>query len=435
MSTYDQEENLMFEFEEPNNAAKIKVIGVGGGGGNAVNTMIQSGMSNVDFVVANTDLQAINHSLAETKIQLGNSLTKGLGAGANPEIGREAALEDRSKIADALEGADMVFITAGMGGGTGTGGAPVIAEIAKEMGILAIGVVTKPFMFEGRKRKTYADAGVKELKNAVDTLITIPNQRLINLAGEQLSILEAFTKVDEVLLKAVRGISDLITIPGLINLDFADVKTIMNGQGMAMMGTGEANGQGRAKEAAQRAISSPLLEDVDISGATGVLLNITASSSLTLHEVNDAATMIHEAAHEDANIIFGAVIDENMGEDMRLTVIATGFDRADVRTTSNQTFERVDIQSTMKVPSFTPTAVKPAPKQTQPVQNMTEEKTVLEKPTHLEVKLDEQSLSTPFIQHKELDSNEFKKRIKELGLDDSADDEYDIPTFLRNQVD
>ncbi|MCB1197498.1 MAG: cell division protein FtsZ [Deltaproteobacteria bacterium] len=417
----------MFEFVEDNNAAKIKVIGVGGGGGNAVNTMIQSGMSNVDFIVANTDLQAINHSLAETKIQLGSSLTKGLGAGANPEIGREAALEDRSRIAESLQGADMVFITAGMGGGTGTGGAPVIAEIAKEMGILAIGVVTKPFMFEGRKRKTYADAGVKELKNAVDTLITIPNQRLINLAGEQLSILEAFTKVDEVLLKAVRGISDLVTIPGLINLDFADVKTIMNGQGMAMMGTGEAEGQGRAKEAAQRAISSPLLEDVDISGATGVLLNITTSSSLTLHEVNDAATMIHEAAHEDANIIFGAVIDENMGQDIRLTVIATGFDRPTERKSVQSSFERVDVQSTMNISTFTPSEIRPA-----------ESLRIAEpgeKPTHIEVKLDEQSLSTPFLQNRELDSAEFKKRIKELGLDDSSSDEYDIPTFLHNQVD
>ncbi|MCB0272457.1 MAG: cell division protein FtsZ [Bdellovibrionales bacterium] len=416
----------MFEFVEPTNAAKIKVIGVGGGGGNAVNTMIRSGMNHVDFVVANTDMQAINHSLAETKIQIGNSLTKGLGAGANPEIGREAALEDRAKIAECLQGADMVFITAGMGGGTGTGGAPIIAEIAKDMGALVIGVVTKPFMFEGRKRKTFAESGIKELKGAVDTLITIPNQRLINLAGEQLSIIDAFSKVDEVLLKAVRGISDLITIPGLINLDFADVRTIMNGQGMAMMGTGEATGQGRAKEAAQRAISSPLLEDVDISGATGVLLNITASTNLTLHEVNDAATMIHEAAHEDANIIFGAVIDESMGDNIRLTVIATGFDKDQHKTIPQSTFERIDVQSTRNVPTFTPSSVTSVPTQ------MTATK---EKPTHIEVKLDEQSLSTPFISHKEIDSTEFKKRIRELGLDDNTEDEYDIPTFLRNQVD
>jgi cell division protein FtsZ len=419
---YVSEENLMFEFVENTNAANIKVVGVGGGGGNAINTMIQSGLSNVDFIVANTDMQAIGHSLAETKLQIGNSLTKGLGAGANPEIGREAALEDRDKIAAVLAGADMVFITAGMGGGTGTGAAPVIAEIAREVGALAIGVVTKPFMFEGRKRKAFAESGIKELKRAVDTLITIPNQRLINLAGEQLSMLDSFKKVDEVLLKAVRGISDLITVPGLINLDFADVKTIMNGQGMAMMGTGEAEGQSRAKEAAQRAISSPLLEDVDVSGATGVLMNITASSSLTLHEVNDAAMMIHEAAHEEANIIFGAVIDEKMEDRIRLTVIATGFDRHDMKSMDpTQTFERLEIRSSAT------TSFQSAPM---------EEKTVVEeKPTHIEVKLDEQSLTTPFFQNRELDSNEFKKRIKELGLDDHTDDEYDIPTFLRKQVD
>ena len=317
------EENLMFEFiENNNNAAHIKVIGVGGGGGNAVNTMIREGLSNVDFIIANTDLQAINASSAEVKLQLGSTLTKGLGAGANPEVGREAAMEDRERIAEALKGADMVFITAGMGGGTGTGAAPVVAEVAKQMGILTIGVVTKPFVFEGKRRKAFADKGLQDLKSAVDTLITIPNQRLINLAGESTSIIDAFKKADEVLVKAVRGISDLITIPGLINLDFADVRTIMNGKGLAMMGTGEAEGMGRAREAAQRAISSPLLEDIDISGATGVLLNITGSSSMTLHEVNDAAMMIQEAAHEDANIIFGAVIDEKMGANIRITVIS-----------------------------------------------------------------------------------------------------------------
>jgi len=313
----------MFEFVESNNVAKIKVIGIGGGGGNAINTMITSGLSGVDFVAANTDQQALNSSRADVQIQLGASLTKGLGAGANPEIGREAALEDRDKVIEALSGADMVFITAGLGGGTGTGAAPVVAQAAREAGALTVGVVTKPFVFEGKKRRLYADQGIEELKNEVDTLITIPNQRLINLAGEATSILDAFKKADEVLLQAVRGISDLITISGLINLDFADVRTIMNGQGMAMMGTGMAAGERRALEAAQRAISSPLLEDMDINGATGILLNITGSSNMTLHEVNDAAILIQEAAHEEANIIFGAVIDDQMGDHLRITVIAT----------------------------------------------------------------------------------------------------------------
>lgn len=400
----DNEENLMFEFiESNNNAANIKVIGVGGGGGNAVNTMIREGLSNVDFIIANTDLQAIHASSAEVKLQLGSTLTKGLGAGANPEVGREAALEDRERIAEVLKGADMVFITAGMGGGTGTGAAPVVAEIAKQMGILTIGVVTKPFIFEGKRRKAYADQGLIELKKAVDTLITIPNQRLINLAGESTSIIDAFKKADEVLVKAVRGISDLITIPGLINLDFADVRTIMNGKGLAMMGTGEADGMGRAREAAQRAISSPLLEDIDISGATGVLLNITGSSSMTLHEVNEAAMMIQEAAHEEAEIIFGAVIDEKMGANIRITVIATGFEKRE--------------------------------QQSLPVQEIKRE-VILEKPRHIEVKLEEEiTIASSINTKRDLDNMEFRKRIRELGLDSMEDDEYDIPTFLRKQVD
>ncbi len=393
----------MFEFiDKNNNAANIKVVGVGGGGGNAVNTMIREGLSNVDFIVANTDLQAINSSSAEVRLQLGSALTKGLGAGANPEVGREAAMEDHDRIKEVLTGADMVFITAGMGGGTGTGAAPVVAKVAREMGILTIGVVTKPFVFEGKRRKSYADQGLIELKKSVDTLITIPNQRLINLAGESTSILDAFKKADDVLLKAVRGISDLITIPGLINLDFADVRTIMNGQGLAMMGTGEADGMGRAREAAQRAISSPLLEDIDISGAMGVLLNITGNSSMTLHEVNDAAMMIQEAAHEDANIIFGAVIDEKMGSNIRITVIATGFEKQTELMMTPQEMKRETVQ---------------------------------EKPRHIEVKLSEEEDTAPYMKTQNFDSMEFRKRIKELGLDSTEEDEYDIPTFLRKQVD
>jgi cell division protein FtsZ len=308
--------------------ASIKVVGIGGGGGNAVNTMIASGLPGVDFVTANTDVQALRASLAPMKVQLGEQLTKGLGAGANPDIGREAALEDAERMREVLAGADMVFITAGMGGGTGTGGAPVVARIAKELGALTVGVVTKPFPFEGKKRMRQAEDGIHQLKDAVDTLIAIPNQRLLAIAGRNTSLLETFKKADDVLLQAVRGISDLITVHGLINLDFADVRTIMAEMGMAMMGCGIASGENRAVEAAQKAVASPLLEDISIHGARGVLINITGSPDLSLHEVNEAATLIQEEAHEDANIIFGAVIDERMGDEIRITVIATGFDQA-----------------------------------------------------------------------------------------------------------
>ena len=319
--------SLMFE-EALDQRAKIKVFGVGGGGGNAINTMITHGLEGVDFIAANTDIQALALNKATVKIQLGNALTKGLGAGANPDVGRQAALEDAGRIQDALAGADMVFVTAGMGGGTGTGAAPIIAQIAKEMGILTVGVVTKPFIFEGKKRKMQADAGLAALADNVDTLITIPNQRLLAVATQTMSMLDTFRKADEVLLNAVQGISDLITIPGLINVDFADVKTIMMNMGVALMGTGRAKGDRRAMDAAQQAIHSPLLEDVSIEGATGILINITGGPDLTLYEVNEASTLIQEAAHEDANIIFGSVIDENMKDDIKITVIATGFERA-----------------------------------------------------------------------------------------------------------
>jgi cell division protein FtsZ len=319
--------SLMFE-EALDQRAKIKVFGVGGAGGNAINTMITHGLDGVDFIAANTDIQALALNKATVKIQLGNALTKGLGAGANPDVGRQAALEDAGRIQDALAGADMVFVTAGMGGGTGTGAAPIIAQIAKEMGILTVGVVTKPFIFEGKKRKMQADAGLAALADNVDTLITIPNQRLLAVATQTMSMLDTFRRADEVLLNAVQGISDLITIPGLINVDFADVKTIMMNMGVALMGTGRAKGDRRAMEAAQQAIHSPLLEDVSIEGATGILINITGGPDLTLYEVNEASTLIQEAAHEDANIIFGSVIDENMKDDIKITVIATGFERA-----------------------------------------------------------------------------------------------------------
>jgi cell division protein FtsZ len=319
----------LIEFEEDaQTQAKIKVIGVGGGGGNAINTMIASGMGGVDFIAANTDLQALDSNLAPIKVQVGGKLTKGLGAGAMPNIGREAALEDTTKIQEVLQGADMVFVTAGMGGGTGTGGAPVIAQIARELGALTVGVVTKPFQFEGRKRMRQASEGLEELQRAVDTLITIPNQRLLSVAGQATTMLDAFRKVDEVLLNAVQGISDLIVIHGFINVDFADVRTVMNNMGRALMGTGYAAGDRKALEAAQQAISSPLLEDASINGATGILINITGGPDLTLTEINEAATLIQEAAHEDANIIFGSVVDANMDDQVRITVIATGFDNS-----------------------------------------------------------------------------------------------------------
>ncbi|MBW1684985.1 MAG: cell division protein FtsZ [Deltaproteobacteria bacterium] len=323
----------MLEFENASNQrASIKVIGVGGGGGNALDNMIDSGLQGVEFIAANTDAQALQHKLAPNKIQLGGETTRGLGCGADPDKGRGAALEVRERIRELLEGTDMVFVTAGLGGGTGTGAAPVLAEVAREVGALTVGVVTKPFLFEGRVRMRHAEQGLDELHRVVDTVITIPNQRLLALAGRNTAVQDAFKLADEVLFNAVRGISDLITIHGLINLDFADVRTIMNEMGVALMGTGTAQGEDRAVEAARAAISSPLLEDLSIDGAHGVLINITGCPSMTLYEVNEASTLIQEAAHEEANIIFGAVIDDEMPEDeIRVTVIATGLNHDRMR--------------------------------------------------------------------------------------------------------
>jgi len=310
--------------EEPRNDAKIKVIGVGGGGGNAVNRMIDAGVEGIEFIVANTDLQALRMSHAPVKLQLGVKLTNGLGAGANPEVGRKAALEDSDKIIEALEGADMVFVTTGMGGGTGTGAAPIIASLAVEMGALTVAVVTKPFSFEGKRRMTQADRGIQELMDSVDTTIVIPNEKLLGVA-ENAGFFESFRIADDILRQGVQGISDIITIPGIINRDFADVKTIMAGMGYAVMGTATASGQMRTIEAAQRAIASPLLEAGAIDGARGILINITGSSSLKLAEVQQACSIIQNAAHDDANIIFGAVMDEKMKDAVKITVIATGF--------------------------------------------------------------------------------------------------------------
>jgi cell division protein FtsZ len=330
----------VFELEEEREAAKIKVIGLGGGGSNAVNRMIGAQYTGVEFIVANTDLQALRSSPAPVKLQLGARLTAGLGAGSDPQIGRNAALEDRERLQKVLEGADMVFVTAGLGGGTGTGSAPVVASVAKDLGILTVAVVTKPFVFEGRKRALQADAGLAELRQVVDTLIAIPNQRLLAVVDRGTPLLEAFKVADSVLLQAVQGISDLILVPGLINLDFADVRTIMSGMGMALMGAGIGKGEHRAIDAAQKAVASPLLDDTSIEGARGILINFTGGSDLSIHEVEEAARIVQEAAHEEANIIFGAVVDPTLEDEVRITVIATGFsDRKESAGSSHKVVE------------------------------------------------------------------------------------------------
>jgi cell division protein FtsZ len=384
----------MIEFDENKNvAARVKAIGIGGGGCNAINTMISSRLTAVQFIAANTDAQALAANKAPLKLQLGAKITKGLGAGANPEIGRKAALEDIDMIRDSLRGADMVFITAGLGGGTGTGGAPIVAEVAKEMGALTVAIVTKPFLFEGKKRMKQAEEGVINLRMTADTLITIPNQRLLGISGKSMSLVEAFKKADEVLLHAAKGISDLIAFHGLINLDFADVRTIMSEMGMALMGTGIASGDNRAVEAAQKAISSPLLEDISIEGAKGLLINVTGNSSMSLNEVNEASVLIQKEAHEDANIIFGAVIDEKMGEEIRVTVIATGFGRMEER-------------------------MLPHLKKVSPISFSLRDN--LEVPTYL---------------RKE---REKSQEVKPEGIDELSsydEEQYDIPTFLRKQAD
>jgi cell division protein FtsZ len=320
--------SFSIEFADETNQyeARIKVVGVGGSGGNAVNTMINFGLEGVEFIVVNTDAQALNANAAATKLPIGGNITRGLGAGADPEKGRKAALEDVQRIKELLSGADMVFVTAGMGGGTGTGAAPVIAQIAREEGALTVGVVTKPFLFEGRQRARRAEMGLALLSEHVDTLITIPNQKLVLLGDDDLTFVDACRKADEVLYQAVRGISDLITQNGIVNVDFADVKTVMSNMGRALMGTGVAKGQNRARLAAEIAVTSPLLDDISVEGATGVLINIVGGPDLKMREIQEAASLVQEQAHEDANIIFGASVDESLGENVKVTVIATGFD-------------------------------------------------------------------------------------------------------------
>jgi cell division protein FtsZ len=325
-STSEEARRLRLRLDEEACAgARIKVVGVGGGGSNAVNRMVQAGFDGVEFVVANTDLQALRANAATVKLQIGSKLTKGLGAGADPNVGRQAALEDTEKIIQALDGADMIFVTTGLGGGTGTGAAPVIASLASELGALTVAVVTKPFKFEGRKRQIQAEQGLEALRDCVDTIITIPNERLLTIIDRTTSMTDAFMTADDVLRQAIQGISDLILVPGLINLDFADVKTIMSGMGLAMMGTGVAEGSDRAMEAARRAISSPLLEGASVNGARGVIINVTGGPDLSLVEVSEASCIVQEAADEDANIIFGAVIDPGLKGKVKITVIATGF--------------------------------------------------------------------------------------------------------------
>ena len=384
----DRTRRPLFELDEAPQAAKIKVIGLGGGGGNAVSRMMAAQFTGVDFIVANTDVQALRNSPAPVKFQLGSKLTQGLGAGSNPDVGRNAALEDPEDITHLLAGADMVFITAGLGGGTGTGSAPVIASLAKDLGILTVAVVTKPFTFEGRKRMLQAEAGMEALRGVVDTLIAIPNQRLLSVVDRGTPLLDAFRVADSVLQQAVQGISDLILVPGLVNLDFADVRTIMSGMGMAMMGTGVGKGEHRALDAAQKAVASPLLDDTSIEGARGILINFTGGNDLSIHEVEEAARIVQEAAHEEANIIFGAVIDPSLIDEVRMTVIATGF------------VEKKDVAS-------------PGSKVVDLPRNHSGGRTGAAPPPG------------------------WRRRIGEVRAegDDGLGDEYDVPTFLRRSAD
>ncbi len=469
----------MFEFEDDlSNSASIKVIGVGGGGGNAVRTMIKAKLDGVEFIVANTDVQALRSHESMVKVQLGAKLTKGLGAGSNPEVGRDAALEDIRTIQEALTGSDLVFITAGLGGGTGTGAAPVIARVAKEIGALTVGVVTMPFAFEGKKRRQKAEMGVQELKQEVDTLITIPNEKLLTVAGKETAMLDTFKMADNILLQAVKGISDLITIPGLINLDFADVRTVMSETGMALMGTGSARGASRAIEAAKAAISSPLLENVSIAGARGLLLNITGSSNMTLFEVNEASKLIQEEAHEEANIIFGAVIDDKMDDEMRVTVIATGFSREEkqkvVEVRSHEVRSSYELRSQedrsdrsdrnnpprikswgdYQKPTARPADSRPtasslmaatAVEESRPIMGRTGRLTedlsrpAVRESAPAESMAGELAVSSDPSQRRRdfggMGEQELKKIVAEIGIPDVGDEEYDVPAFIRRRAD
>ncbi len=411
---------MSFEFVE-NSSAKIKVIGVGGGGGNAVNNMINAELQGVEFIVANTDAQALETSRAGIKIQLGSGLTKGLGAGARPEIGREAAEESVDQIRSALEGSDMVFITAGMGGGTGTGGAPVIAEISKEIGALTVAVVTRPFAFEGQKRMLQAENGIEELRKVVDTIITIPNDRLRSLADPSTPILEMFKKADEVLYYAVRGISDLIVVQGYVNVDFADVRTVMQEMGTALMGTGVARGERRALEAVQIAIANPLLEDISISGARGILMNITASSAtLSMEEVDQASSLIHQEAHPEANIIWGTVFDDNIGDEIRVTVIATGIGMSETQSPSEEQHTVTRVQQ-------------PAEKVVTSLEEVVSLNEAREEVKRGATNMDREP-ELPLTQQKKWRKKK-KKVANGQGFEEVDENFLEIPTFLRRKAD
>jgi len=390
-----QREGDMFELaDDLQQNAVIKVIGVGGGGGNAVQHMVDGQIDGVDFICANTDAQALRNVNSRSIIQLGNGLTKGLGAGANPEVGRQAALEDRERIAEALDGADMIFITAGMGGGTGTGGAPVVAEVAKEMGILTVAVVTKPFPFEGRKRMTIADQGLKQLAEHVDSLITIPNEKLLSVMGSGTTLLDAFKEANDVLQGAVQGIADLITRPGMINVDFADVRTVMSEMGQAMMGTGAARGDNRAREAAEKAIGSPLLEDIDLQGARGILVNVTAGFDLSLGEFSEVGSVVEEFASDNATVVVGTVMDPELSDELRVTVVATGLGQEDAVAAPQPVETKVVVDNT--------------------AQQQPERVNPMDRPTV--------AAET---------SNAVKKPVEQMDYDSIMD----IPTFLRRQAD
>jgi len=430
LDEHDNEATLPITLEDPDLiSAKIKVVGVGGGGGNAINRMIDSRMRGIEFIAGNTDLQALRKCRAPVKLQLGATLTRGLGAGGDPEVGRKSALEDTERILELLDGADMVFLTAGLGGGTGTGAAPIVASLAAELGALTVAVVTKPFGFEGRRRAELAERGVEELRSAVDTLITIPNERLLNFIERGTTMGEAFRIADDVLRQAVQGISDLITIPGDINVDFADVKAIMTGMGMALMGTGIAKGENRAIEAAQRAISSPLLEETSIEGARGVLLNISGGRDLTLHEVDEAARVISDAVDGTANIISGLVIDESMEEEMKVTVIATGFKTAPAGQVYTPAQPAVETPPSFEQPTLPVQPPQAMRSRRNPLSELAKEPVREPRREPVQVQQDE---PRDFVFRKVLaESGGRNDDPNGYGPNYSQTDDYDIPTVLR----
>lgn len=412
---------------EPESKARIKVIGVGGGGGNAINNMINSSLKGVSFIAANTDVQALKHSEAEYKLQLGEKLTKGLGAGASAEVGRDATQESMDAVREAIGECDMVFITAGMGGGTGTGASPIIAEAAKDLGALTVAVITKPFFFEGKRRLQQAENGIANLKEVVDSIITIPNDRLLSLASKKASFLEMLKRADEVLYYAVKGISDLIMVPGLINLDFADVKSVMSEMGLALMGTGIAQGEGRAREAAMKAITSPLLEDVSIEGAQGVLMNITSGPDLTIDEVNEAASTISESAHDEAEIYFGTVFDQEAGDELRITVIATGIKNEEE--IAKRATSRKDTNKVTNLSNHRKGGVQNTEQVSLQGMKQSWSKVDTETPTYLRWGRGGQKTTT----QKQQQTSAASPGEEEFIFDDEED--FEIPSFIRKQAD